>query len=76
MILFLSRNSLLEISIMGHAGSYRCVTLLCPLSNRDGTWAPWLDLIKIADPTTTSSLAMGIIWGLCSINRGMGANAF
>lgn len=59
---------------MGHAESYRCVTQLCPLSNRDATWAPWLDLIKTAD-STTSSLANGDRMGLCSINRGMGVNA-
>lgn len=35
------------------------MTQLCPLSSRDGTWAPWLDLIKTADPTTTSSPANG-----------------
>lgn len=44
---------------MGHAESYRCVTQLCPLSSKDGAWAPWLDLMKTADPTTTSSLANG-----------------
>lgn len=55
-----------EISIALHAGSYRCMTLLHPLSNRDGTSTARSDLIKTADISTTSSLANGSHMGFAS----------
>lgn len=63
-----------EINIMWHAGSHRCVTLLPLATGMAHGPLSWTSL-KLQIPLH-SSLAMGIIWGLCSINRGMGANAF